>query len=124
MGTIPDPEGFLQELARWHEREAPTERRVLAALAWIDQLSIAQTSRYAPYGYLGVPQGALPYSVREPDGVRNLPWGAQWWISAIPGAGAYCLFKRCDDGHLKCALIAEGDVPDDEEWDEMEDPDF
>jgi hypothetical protein len=84
---------------------------VLAALAWLDQLSIAQTSRFAPYGYQGVPQGAVPYSVRRADGTPNLRWGAQVWISAIPGAAAWCLFRRCEDGHLRCLRIDDGEPP-------------
>jgi hypothetical protein len=117
--AIPDPEGFLEELAAWEARSSPSRRRALAALAWIDQLSIAQTSRYAPYGYLGVPQGALPYSVRRSDGTPNLPFGAVVWISAIPGARAWCLFQRCPDGHLRCTRIEDGEPPLDD-WDDFE----
>jgi hypothetical protein len=116
---VPDPEGFLDELAAWQERSNPVQRRVLAALAWVDQLSIAQTSHYAPYGYQGVPQGALPYPVRRSDGTRNLPFGAVLWVSAIPGAGAWCLFQRCLDGHLRCTRIEDGEPPLDD-WDDYE----
>lgn len=117
--SIPDPEGFLEHVARWVERCGPGERQVLSALAWIDQLAIAQTDRFAPFGYRGVPQGALPYVVWQRDGTPNAKWGADVWVCAIPGAGAWCLFTRCPDSHLRCLAVEPG-APPLSDWDEDE----